>query len=43
MDKQIAADIWHMLSMYRWRILAALLCLITAKVASVIGRLKPAG
>ena len=35
MDKKIAADIWHVLSMYRWRILAALLCLISAKVATV--------
>ena len=35
MNKKIAADIRHVLSMYRWRILAALLCLVTAKVATV--------
>ena len=35
MEKKIAADIWHVLSMYRSRIVAALLCLITAKVATV--------
>ncbi len=33
--RRIAADIWQVLSLYRWRILAALLCLITAKVATV--------
>ena len=32
---RIAADIAHVLSTYRWRIVAALLCLITAKVATV--------
>lgn len=33
--RRIAVDILHVLSLYRWRILAALLCLITAKVATV--------
>ena len=33
--RRIAADIWHVLLMYRWHILAALLCLIIAKVATV--------
>jgi ATP-binding cassette subfamily B protein len=35
MEKKFTADIWRVLSMYRWRILAALLCLITAKIATV--------
>ena len=33
--KGIAADIWPVLSNYRWRIAAALACLIVAKVATV--------
>lgn len=32
---RIAADIWPVLSNYRWRIAAALACLIVAKVATV--------
>ncbi|MES2319490.1 MAG: ABC transporter ATP-binding protein/permease [Pseudomonadota bacterium] len=31
----IAADIWQVLAKYRWRILAAVLCLVAAKVATV--------
>jgi len=31
----IAADIWQVLSTYRWRIVAALACLIVAKIATV--------
>lgn len=33
--QRTAADLWHVLSLYRWRILLALVCLITAKVATV--------
>jgi ATP-binding cassette, subfamily B, bacterial len=33
--QRTAADLWHVLSLYRWRILVALVCLITAKVATV--------
>jgi ATP-binding cassette subfamily B protein len=35
MDNKLGADIRHVLLQYRWRILVALLCLITAKVATV--------
>ena len=34
-DTNIAADIWHVVSLYRWRIITAMLCLLTAKVAAV--------
>jgi ATP-binding cassette subfamily B protein len=33
--RPIAADIWHVLSQHRWRIAAAIACLITAKIAAV--------
>ena len=33
--RPIAADIWHVLSRHRWRIAAAIACLITAKIAAV--------
>lgn len=33
--KRIAADLWQVVAMYRWRIVAAVLCLVTAKVATV--------
>lgn len=34
-QRPITADIWHVLSLHRWRIIAAVLCLLTAKVAAV--------
>ncbi len=33
--KPISTEIWQVLSLYRWRILAALVCLIIAKIAAV--------
>jgi ATP-binding cassette subfamily B protein len=35
MDDRITRDLWQLLAQYRWRIAAALLCLMTAKVATV--------
>ena len=34
-QRPITADIWQVLSLSRWRILAAVLCLVAAKVAAV--------
>lgn len=34
-DTNVASDIWHVVSLYRWRIITAMLCLLTAKVAAV--------
>jgi ATP-binding cassette subfamily B protein len=34
-QRPIATDIWQVLAQYRWRIVAAMLCLLTAKVATV--------